>query len=116
MRNVNQYPFTFEEAMLILDDLQQEIINEDLVGDIRPHGLKWIKDMLTQHNETTSQLRLVEVFFTYIKPGIYFATFEGARSHAFTDKSASEWNVSVFSKLVLTDGKRFFDLAPIAVY
>lgn len=52
MRNILQYPMTYEEAEQILDRFKNEC-DPNLVGDIRPYAIDWIKEKLQEHKEIT---------------------------------------------------------------
>lgn len=52
MRNTLQYPMTHEEAGRILDGFKDSC-DKNLIGDIRPYAIEWIKERLREHKEMT---------------------------------------------------------------
>lgn len=52
MRNITQYPMTYEEAESILDKFKDSC-DKNLIGDIRPYAIEWIKERLREHKEMT---------------------------------------------------------------
>lgn len=52
MRNILEYPMTYEEAVQILERFKQSC-DHDLVGDVRPYAVDWIIEKLLEHKEMT---------------------------------------------------------------
>lgn len=50
MRNILEYPMTYEEAISILKEVKHEC-NPGLVGDIRPYAIDWVIEKLTEKQE-----------------------------------------------------------------
>lgn len=50
MRNINEYPITYEDAFSVISILREsaivEIRNNKIIGDIRPQVLNWIEKQL----------------------------------------------------------------------
>lgn len=56
MRNILQYPMTYEEAIGILDELSNSLLDKGTIGDIRPYALQWVKDKLLALKEYEDSL------------------------------------------------------------
>lgn len=52
MRNILQYPMTYQEAIDILNEIKHEC-DPNLIGDIRPYAIEWIKEKLREYKEMT---------------------------------------------------------------
>jgi len=54
MRNLKEFPITKDEIIDCLRQLQEDIIKEDLVGDMRPILLEEAMDIIKPWNELIS--------------------------------------------------------------
>lgn len=51
MRNLLEYPMTYEEAMAVLDKVIESLNNENRIGDVRAYALDWLKEKIVEHKD-----------------------------------------------------------------